>query len=1031
MAQEHQTLLEPTAKCPWSLEVTTVLPEAILAAGLGSTCFGCYGQNRWNCLGMQSRDESSVEHKLYVWYTPPSTPLSDQKDGIPILELSHPNLNQSNVKPLLAVQISPASSQTCYVYAANPTTGDLLLWVVQSGDLKSSALPIAASVRLPLTFDEDDQDTLTSLDVSWHSQLVVLVGTAKCRSFWIQQTNIPVSLHAQLVHITQERGLISRFLGSASSPAELFLASQSTSIEKHLLLDDPNTKGFLSVTKTGKIIQWTVKPTETFQVQFEIPRLVVDLRKFHQGSIQLVDAALRSSTLHVLYMTIAASRDGALSRLFWLQLSIQPDDLYEQLYDPIVLDRYADPARDLQVIGLRVSETGTGYAVVTVEPDQNANEPIPISLRSPIPSLGHRTHVVALGPGNEIHEVDLNLPGCHATILPGSITTDWMTHGICLWDASGVGLRLRLHIDNRRGYERASGNSMTSPETASSALALHLNAMFDEHFNHPKKAVRVPPSLFACDAKSLELAAYDVAKGLQMNVTVDLVELQLSFVKLLQESSLFRRLDDVCRWRLLSIGQEVSAYSNMKAMAPSDETLLNPTTVAEWIEQYHDKAPDDALPILIQAVEAANVFRTECASKVYDVPPNNPPKVDLAANVPIWTSHKSIKTTIIKQLALWDRGMPMSPTVAEAVAEVWLQVRGDDYVSCPTETTRNDYIQAQRKVFPLLRQINGWKNDQFLFELCVGHCYFGGICAIVLEHENRGDRTALYKIELLANSMVEKRDVESGYSFGRFVLQWFMDRKLFGHVFRYGAIFRQELADSMMSEKVLKPFSWIHGVQQGNYADAVESILSDVELRDVTLSHALTLLGVAKLANSVRECEPSEYNEEIAKLRRTIDKKRELAIAQGELFGENFKECLKSPDVLLDYALDTAFISVVDLSCKAEICLAALAISSAFDTVAAMESASIRVWAAVISADQPLWQEWLEKRNKFENQALLKSLCQDTIFGRVLDTFLVDIDSEVSITNVKVFKGVVALLNANETDLESLVISMVDALKST
>jgi hypothetical protein len=1001
----HLPLMKPTQQSPWSVDCVSCLPEAIILESSDSTyCVGA-SQSRWHCLGLQKSNDADVDsdYSFHLWFTPPwATTFKDQKHQIPSLKLSHPKL-QGRSPPLLALQVPPQAPNSVYVYIANPDTGDLLLWEIHQKELAAKSVASAASVSVPLL---ENDEKLSCLNVSWkYTAFYLLLGTSKGRVFWVQQTPIPVALHVQPVRAEQRTGgLFARLLAS-STEDDYGLQNTAASPRSPIVVtvplerddnDDDLTGGrqFVAVPQNGRLQVWTVTPTDSHKVLFKPPK-VVEVSGFLEGQkvSNVLQATWNAGHLHLLVLTILQEQEGS-SRLYWIRLG---DDFTVQAL--VWLNRFPDPARQVHVAGLCVADNGVACAILTVHRDAN----LPIRLGSGASSRTttrtHTTLAVALQDDNTLQELDIFLEGSVPMILPGTLTNDCQTHGTTAWDASGIALRVRLH-DATPISTPTTGRSHNSSSVHT--LTQHLRATFWDAYTHPDKTIQLPPSLSTAGTADLEQAILAVATALQNKGEASSrehpLEWHFALVDLLQQTGIYRSISSMCRWKLLAIGQEVSVFWALCSTTPKTiwekEQLsrLTPGDVAEWLEGIQESSENEHqqaifLQWFCRAVEDALSFREDNASPRYDLSANQLPPVESESDIPVWTSHPSLQSIWEKQLEDWKyNSSTASHTVAESVVASWLQACGDGYASCPNADTKAKYSTAQKEAFDLLRKVNGWKKDQFLFELCVAHRFFGGLCQIALYHEERGDR-ASFPLEPLLVQLAEEQDVGSNMTFGAFVLKWFLDRKHFGHVLKYGAICPDDLSRWMDTEEVLRPYRWIHAIHRGDYDTVTTSLLENASRGK--LPDTLTALSGASLANRMVE------NEHVSKRRRTIEKKRELAIAQEELFGEAAAQesSLLTPDELLDHALEK-FEEAKDPPEKAEIGLIGLAICSAFESPDACKENAVKLWCAAIAADTTKWQDWLNTETNLTDAHLCDLIRQRTVFGNLLDLTEEEMQSE-------------------------------------
>jgi hypothetical protein len=1058
---------------PWSLDMVSTVPKGVFEAQQANYHSYCVGasQGRWNCFGTQHvYDQNEVHYTFFLWYAPPSYSQEDVKHKAPFLKLSHWRLEHKldggvddmPPPPLLALQVSPQTPETVYLYAANPTTGALVLWMINRDDLlRPVAPPNSCLTQVPINDDYNDdieedesslsaRDQLSCLTASYPSRTdtpIVLLGTLHGSVFWVKQTHLPIAMHVQRVSPSQTAGgsgfgILTRILGSGGVTSHAREFAEGSPIVANLVLEpaatgadwttsgakDPSPKSkksFLSITERGRIVAWTVTPTESHRSFFaskEVMQLANALQEKNQDvyftTLQVLCGTWNWQTqqLHVLFYAFVAAgedNDSSNSRLYWARLDLVPNTTQMMVQHMVWLNRFADPHNDVLVAGLVATDNGMAYAVLTVEPDQN-NTLYPthyIQLGNPHQSTSHSTVIMALDTiSGAVHEEDVIIPRSVTTVLPGTISKDMATHGISFWDTSGMMIRMRFSI----GASREVPASKTNP-LAIHKLTQHLQAVFWDWYRHPDRTIRLPPSMTTADAADLEQAIVSFAKELQGKGNfvskVNSLEWHLALVDLLQQTSIYRSLSAICRWKLLAIGQELFVFwtfCGLTAETQGDNerwAKLNPCSMAEWLEGLQasilsggDEVQQAAfLGWLCVVLNAAFAYREEHANATYDVAVNALPNVASAGAVPIWTNHPSIRTVCDRQLDKWDKYPSNAGEDAmKTLVRFMLESCKDRFAACPNEETRDSYATVQAGVFKLLRKANGFKMDRFSFELFKAHHYFSGICQIASDHEKRGDPLT-FSLEPLFESLSEETDVGSGMQFGLFVLKWHTERAHFGHVLKYGKYCPHDLIVLMNNEAALKPYRWIHAIQRGDYESATTSLVENASSTTSKLPH--TLKDVA------------------SKRRRLIEKKRELAIAQEELLGENSSNStLLSPTELLDVLLQRVEAARVP-SEKADLCFTGLAISSGFESIEVAGENAVKIWFTAIEADAGIWQKCANETD------LTNSSIRDFVFGNTVFGYLLrqtrDVQSEtwapVMFDSPLVEKGVLATLDSSQS----------------
>jgi hypothetical protein len=994
--ETHRSIQTPTADLPWSMDVVSLLPESILAED--SYYFSGAARLRWNCLVLST--------ELKVWYAPPKTTLGDQKLSLPTLSLVHPKLAYD--KTIVKLHTDPQSPRIVFVYAVNRDNGDFLVWQLDARSLTQRQQP-ATYTSIPL----QDGDSISTFQVAAGQAPRLWVGTSHGHVYWMSQTTIPMSVHAQLVQEEKKPSFFPLWTSSSSSstlpPSEAVVA-----------VCPCTDRTFLVAFADGSVLEWTMNQTESRRVLFEC-REVFQLLPVYQSQesaneismLKVIQAAYQGNSLHMLFLVVS---DHENSRLYWARF------LDGKLQVMQRLNRFVDPAQEAQVAGLEVADNNVAYTIVSTHVD-------PGRVRLGVGQAGRTTVVLALS-GDRVHELDVHIPGTVATILPETLTKDWVKYGIIVWDATGIGLRFTLRDDTIKSSSPG-GNRIQSK-----TLQMHLKAAFWENYSHPDQVPRLPPSLLDASVGDLEQAVISFSRQLlqeQREVITSPsrpVELHLALVEFLQQTARYRDLSALCRWQLFAMGQEASA---LQAIA-SKQTIgwerdqikeLKAGRVAEWLEELQEicltgggqDRQESFMRWCCEGIDAALAFRAEHANATYDIPPNLLPQVQSLTDVPVWTSHPSIQNILKRQVLFWGSHSVVSSNFAQSIVQFWLQTCLDNLMAFPDDGTRSSYTEALKEAFSLLRRISTWKNDLFLFELCVTYIYIDGICEIVYDHEQRGDG-ASFALEPLFEANAAQVDKTTNLSFGLGVLKWFIDRRLFGHALRYGKYCPDALAHWMTNETALAPYKWIHDIGNKNYSSATASLLQKINGGNAPLLDTLNTLSAANLSNRIVMMESLVQADESMKLHRNIEKKRELVMAQKELIGDT-ENPLQPPHRLLQLALQKVD-QFTDSADKAHACMIGLAIATAFESNSEMEEKAMSVWCKSIVSNEAAWQRLLNQQVDISDSTLREKLFADTVFCQLLE--LVDDDQSedlerISFRNLRIENMVLGSLDPSGSDI--------------
>lgn len=969
--ETHRSIQTPTADSPWSMDVVSLLPETILSED--SYYITGAARSRWHCIVLPT--------ELRVWYAPPKATLGDQKLSIPTLSLLHPKLSFD--KSIVKLHIDPQSPRTAFLYAVNKDNGDLLVWQLDARSFTQRQHP-ATFTSIPIP----EGDFITTFHAAAGQAPRLWLGTSQGHVYWITQTTIPMSVHAQLVQEEKKSSFFPLWTSPASSPPS----------EAVVAVCPCTDKTFLSVFADGSVFEWTMNSTESQRVLFE-SRELLRLLPIYQtqanaadvSMLKVIQAAYQGKSLHMLFLAMS---DKEHSRLYWARFADGELQVMQWL------NRFVDPAQEAQVAGLEVAENNIAYTVVSTHVD-------PGQVRLGVGQAGRSTVVLALS-GDRVHELDVQVPGTVATFLPDTLTKDWVKYGIIIWDASGIGLRFALRDETTQ--QSPSAVNQVQVHT----LQMHLKAAFWENYTHPDQIPRLPPSLLNASASDLEQAILSFSRQLLLEKRDIItspsrpVELHLALVEFLQQTTRYRDLSAICRWQLLAMGQEANALkviaSRHSVGWERDQIAeLKTDGVAVWLEELQELClngggqdrQESFLQWCCDGIDAALSFREEHAHATYDIPPNQLPTVDSLDKVPVWTSHPSLQNVLKRQVLFWGSHSVASVTVAQSVVQFWLQTCLDNLVAYPSEETRSTYTIALKETFSLLRRISSWKKDLFLFELCLAHVYIDGICEIVYDHEQRGDG-ASFSLEPLFEVNATQVDKTTNMPFGLGVLKWYLDRRLYGHVLKYGTHCPDALSHWMNNETSLAPYKWIYDIRNKDFNSATNSLLNNANREDAALSDTLDTLSIANLSNRVVMMESPMHKTDSMKVHRTIEKKRELVMAQKELMGDS-ENPLEPPHRLIQFAVEKIG-QVAESSDKAHVCMIGLAIATAFDTSAEMEENATSIWCKAIIANELSWQKLLNQEVDLSDSTLREKIFSDTVFCQLLE--LVDDDQSEDLVRI-------------------------------
>jgi hypothetical protein len=966
----------------------------------------------------------SYYYQLSVWYSTGTSTLPEQKHNRDVLTLRHDalhtttsitmgddgNEDDDSPPPLIALVTASYDETTAYVYAVNAVTGCLVLWKLQRSDLQRSPAsgnkkPAAVTWIWGNTAVNDapqhhHQRRVTVLNVEWKAGAsfpMILVGTSASTTssmdgasvYYVTQAHVPLTLRViPAVPAASTTGLIRRLWNTVQ------YQEQQSAVACLLSLAPDDT--FVSITETGKVLVWKVTPTESsakalFGITSQL-NLVESLRQHFAEKhdtvppplyeVTVLQAAIDASDgkLHVICLTQHADEEA---RLYWLCLHLDAVAATVTMPSAVWLNRFVAP-ESVVVLSLCVASNGIAYAALRQDPS--------------LPNI-----VMAFdgsNSNNTLSEVDLPMPTVQS-LLPNSMAADVVTHGVTVLDASGLGLRVRLVVPQQHHQTSPASGQVSA---AVPTLTLHLRSTFAASYQNPDdRSVRLPPSLKTAAIADLEAAVTACAVQLLNDMSSsNALDLHLGFITMLQQSGIYRDVSMMCKWTLLSVGQKVClllALGDIRSQSTGweEEQLkhLSPNNLSDWLVAVQtevlahgsgENRHEIWLQWLVAALDAANTFREERASVVYDVSPNQPPLANSPAEVPVWTSSPAVQAVLSKQLHYWrsTSTASASPEVIEAVIQYALLSCADSFLSCPGPETKEAYVIAQRSSFDILRKVKGMTGDNFIFELSMAHRDFNGLCQLALDHERRSDR-ASFALDPLFRQLALQDDVETGMKFGLYVLKWHTDRELFGHVLQYGKHCPDALNQLMNNIDALAPYRWIHATRQGDYNAATDSLFENATRPDTTLAGAKSALSMASIASSIVEQESVTLRHSAIKRRRLIDKKCEFVNAQKELMGNALTDNsrLWEPDRLLNYAIRKSE-ATEQRDDKVQALILALAVCTTFEDDEKIHEGALLVWFKAIVADATHWEGWLRNEPDLTDSMLRDLVLQNTVFGGLL-----------------------------------------------
>lgn len=947
---------------------------------------------------------------------------------------------------LTASGLSPGHHDSVHLYALNPQTGWLVMRKIHRRDLQPTKLSLprqGAKVRIvdnaAMTSEEllDDDETFTCL--ACHSNMVV-VGTSKGKLFWVTHIAVPLSLQVQKVEVATS-GLWSKLFGSSGnvnpaavdtgSPCHVLPLTLSANTTADLTTTTTPSVGFVSVS-TRSVVQWTVQQPlatghhATFQSAVK-GNLAEAFAEYTNGSWQLHEVlksqlSADQKLLHCIVRAMSHQNQNEW-RLYWIVTDMEgnndgQEDGKFDIVNAHWLSRFAT-SQQVHVQGMVSCENGTLYTAVSIRGSSSVILMVMIMLA---------------GEETVIQEVDLagpTVPG----LLPQMMDRDTVTHGCYMIASTGIGVRARFMAPcdpsaspskrPRLAMGETGGSSSTSRSSHSrvQTLVSHLRSFFWESYQDPTVDRPMPPSLRHANPTDLEKALLYVANELQQrhqgedsissastsiqwhNVFVDLIQqgawlwkpwadncsscFYFLFLIIILLSNitggLYRSLSENGKWKMLGVCQEISVFGNIAALLKNqssgavhlDESLKS-YSIAKWLEERQSTeepslANDLWHNLLATAVDTALSFREEYAGTRYDITTQHPSE-------PSWLSHPSMLSVLRTQLESWRNKQKNGGLVARPLVESVVKATLVAYLEA-TGVERDQLDEVKRLSMYVLRRASDG-DDQLAFDLCVYHEHFHGLCEISVANEKK-QNASNFGLDPLFSTMMG-RDLVSGFTFPKFVLQWHADRDLLGHVINYGRHSPEDLKAIMKDSSKLRKHQWIPAIRHGFFGQAKELFLENSQ-EDNGLKSTEWSLCMAKLANRlVANQNQHQIHEQVQK----IEKKLDLVYAQRMLMGiddpgsDNGEVEKMSPDKLIELSI-TKLDEALGFDDRVYLAIAGLtACNSMGDVPNALDQIS-RIWAECLLTDLAKWTDWA-----FHEEDLLsirEEALSETVFGRVLE----------------------------------------------
>ena len=943
------------------------------------------------------------------------------------------------VPPLLQLLQQP-NTQVAYIYLIHPLQGSIHLYKIAPppSNPSHSATPRCLAPSLAISIDIDAAGgAMTAFHASWGPQTttpLLLMGGANGTLYQLRQSHIPLSLRAVPIHRAAEdsggggpwtrlwshRPLVGSRTDRCAAAAIVQLVAWGTrwaafsetgtlflyqkkkdgttggegnvshfQLSHQLSLSDFVRENQASNTAMGEMVQVLALTASTTSSS-------------SNNTASSTNATLRSTAadaLHVIVLTHHRPTDQ--SRLYWLVATNDSNDDVEHDHwkwknPPLWIDRCVDPP-NCTISDFAADASGLVYLWLCEEA---------------------ATTVLLVGDGTRIR-AELDWPGTAAELLPRTARAD--AQALVVWDTGGIPWRVQYTIPPPPRFSEES--MIEEEENLSSHTHLvekqttHLLSLFRGSYYRRPGPLRLPPSLVQTTeldvavlaaARQLLYSAAD-SPGATASKSTNYLDVHVAFIQMLQQSGLYRNCSQLCKWNLMSLGQQASVLGALHGLTLGPQALWNSSIWDAWVYPEEKEAELDTFLVdgydlhcrtekkvdprstwlagWSTLLSAAVTFREERAAVLYDLAPNPPPVVRRIADVPIWTTRPVLQSLMKEWIVEYGRTTGVATLdQIEYLVQLYLLSCSDTFASCPNASTRAAYVAAQQLSVETIRRRHGRSEDEFLWEISLAHRSFRSVCQLAHDHERRRDRS-LFSLEPHLVRLAKQEDMETGMPFSLYVLKWHVDRGYMGHVFQYGKHCPLELNQLIHNEETLKPYRWIHSVRQGDYNSATDSLFHGALLPNIPFTVAKTSLSMATMASSIVEEELLTSRDMTRKRRQAMNRKMELMQAQRDLMGVDAvqKDTLRlwTSERLLDFAMDKAE-KQTHRNDRSEALFLGLFVCTTMETDHEVSEGAITIWHKAICMDAEFWNKCLASESDLVCPILCERIVNQTIFGGLL-----------------------------------------------
>jgi Non-repetitive/WGA-negative nucleoporin C-terminal len=980
---------------PWSIDL---LPSPLASSSSAPIVVGSL-HPPWYCAvtkearenemaGLQPYRITVIYHKEYPSHSPRHAALSPSRI-LPHCEWTLTQHLLEGVPPLVQMLQQP-NTEVCYLYLCHSMTCVFYLYKIapptqQMSTLQPLLLPPSQSILIERNLDSSQQPpqfTITAFLASWRDTTPLLIlGTSDGSLYQVWQSHIPLSL--RVVPMRPSSSSSNKFSAFSRLWSKLQYTEPPTPVVALVGLADGHA--LASVSETGLISIWSSSSSAINDAMFHLAQqqsLSEFVRETLGTDLLQVLAVTTSSTTQQLHaIVLTHHRYTEETRLYWIVAAMSSNGdtvtMLQPFHAALWIDRCIDPPNVNIPDFAAAPDTGLVYLWFS----ERGDDPPTILLVSD----GARLVAERDWPGLYEMLPRTAVPEAHSSLM--------------VWDTGGFPSRVQCTLP-----PSSQDRSMTADASQIEKGTTHLLSLFRAYYRRPG-TVRLPPSLTSNLTDLMDATVLATAQHLLRTETTNALDIHVSYIHFLQQSGLYRQCSFVCKWNLMSVGQQATVLSKLHGLSTNavwgkdqiveawrrdsaelDVFLLaqydpNGRESKEWSTDQHQAGMAGWLELL----SSATTFREERAAVLYDLAPNPPPLVRHVADVPVWTTRPLLHNL----LKAWIQDFAQPGGVAsmdqiEYVIELYLLSCSDTFASCPNTSTKAAYIAAQKLTVEAIRQRHGRSEDEYLWEICLAHRSFQSLCQMAHDHERRRDHST-FSLEAALAKLGKDEDVETGLSFPSYVLKWQLKHGYLGHLFQFGKLCPTELNALINQEETLKPLRWIHYVRRGDFNAATESLLHAALQSTIPFAEAKTSFCLASMANFIVEEESVTLRDVARKRRLAISNKMELMDVQRELLGDDVVQRdtirLWSSERLLDLALQKAE-EQSELSDRVNALFLGLLVCTTLKSDAV--DGALAIWHKAICLDADVWKECVSLEIDLSSPSLCERLGDQTVFGALL-----------------------------------------------